>query len=58
MVDSNLFVGGNNAEALFWMLIGLVFAVCGFRRRGSARKRCFLAAAIVAVGASPSNWRL
>jgi|GEM_PF-2135028 hypothetical protein len=32
MVDSNLFVGGNNAEALFWMLIGLVFAVCGFRQ--------------------------
>ena len=49
MLGFNLFSGGNNAEAVLWMAIGVAFAVNAIRRRGSARVKCLLAAGIFVV---------
>jgi hypothetical protein len=49
VVDFNLFTGGNNAEAVFWMAIGLAFAVSTLWRRGLARAKCLIAAVVFVV---------
>jgi hypothetical protein len=53
MLGFNLFVDGNNAEAVLWTAIGVAFAAAALTRRGAARKKCLIAAVVfVLFGAS------